>query len=126
MTTSQLQKKCAKLLQELGRETFEFCEVCGMPLSCLHHFVKKSQSNRLRYDKDNLIPICNSCHFKIHITDDPSIEATIIRKRGWKWYDQLMKKKHEMVKTNLPYYLKIKEILEAKTLFVENRENKRK
>lgn len=60
-----LQKKADKLLQEKGREKYSKCEVCGGKMSCLHHFFPKSTASALRYDWDNLIPICNNFSFVI-------------------------------------------------------------
>lgn len=106
------QKKCDKVLQELGRKKYKECEVCGKPISCLHHFFPKSISSRLRYEWDNLIPICVSCHFQHHTSYNPSIHATIIIKRGQEWYDRLNNIKRDYVKTNLKYYQdKLEELL---------------
>lgn len=98
-------KKADKCLQEWGRRTFNRCEVCGSPeYSCLHHFFTKGSSNNLRYDVDNLIPICNSCHYKHHQRSDPTIHATVIFKRGKQWYMNLVKKKNAYKKVNVKFY----------------------
>ncbi len=102
--TSILQKKCDKLLQEEGRARYSKCEVCGNPMSCLHHFFPKSISAVLRYDWGNLIPICQGCHMRHHSAGDPRIHATIIKKRGQKWYDTLLKRKNKTIKVNVEYY----------------------
>ena len=99
-----LQRKCDKLLQEVGRKIYKDCYVCGRPYSCLHHFVCKSRSNRLRYDWDNLIPVCKSCHFKIHTGSDSTIHAIIQSKKGDKWVKDLILKKGEYVNISLKYY----------------------
>lgn len=91
-------------MQEWGRRTFKKCEVCGGKYSCLHHFFRKSVSNNLRFDKDNLIPICVKCHFNHHNNDDPIPHATIILNRGEKWYNNLKKKRFEYVKANIGWY----------------------
>ena len=109
---SQLQKECDTLLQQKGRKLYKSCEVCGKPMSCLHHFHPKSVSNALRYDWDNLIPICNPCHMRHHQANDPYIHGTIIQKRGQEWHDTLLKRRwREEVKTNVAYYEAIKERL---------------
>lgn len=109
---SQLQKKCDKRLQEEGKIRYNKCEVCGNPISCLHHFFPKSISAVLRYDWDNLIPICNGCHMRHHSAGDPRIHATIIKKRGQDWYDKLLKRKNETIKVNIEYYENILNTLE--------------
>lgn len=78
----------------------------------MHHFFPKSVSSRLRYDFDNLIPICQGCHMRHHQAGDPTIHATIIKKRGQAWYDTLLKKKYETIKTNTAYYKYIWEMLQ--------------
>ena len=111
LTASKWQKKCDKRLQEKGRALYPCCEVCGKPMSCLHHFFPKSVSSRLRYDWDNLIPICNFCHMRHHMANDPTIHARVIQKRGLKWYEMLLKKKYEGIKVNVAYYKYIWEML---------------
>lgn len=98
------QKKADTALQEWGRRTFDKCEVCGGVLSCLHHFFTKGSSNNLRYHIPNLIPICQRCHYRHHRTDDPSIHATIQKKRGNDWYDDLLKEKNKYKKVNVQFY----------------------
>ena len=110
-TLSKLQKKCDKNLQEKGRKDFTRCEVCGKPMSCLHHFFPKSTSARLRYDWDNLIPICNGCHMQHHQAGNPRIHGTVIKKRGQAWYDTLNKKSKETIKVNREYYMYILDML---------------
>ena len=107
LTPSQWQKKCDKKLQENGKIRYSKCEVCGKPISCLHHFFPKSVSSRLRYDWDNLIPICQGCHSRHHQANDPRIHGTVIDKRGLQWYHELLKKKYEGIKVNIEYYKKI-------------------
>lgn len=85
---SYYSKKADKLLQELGRLKFSQCEVCGQPMSCLHHYYPKSSAGNLRYNLLNLIPICQSCHFKHH-NGNPDIHNTVNKKRGSHWLRDL-------------------------------------
>lgn len=78
---------------------------------CMHHFFTKQSSNRLRYDWDNLVPICRGCHFSHHNKSDPTIHATVLKKRGQNWYDTLLMKKRETIKTDVPYYNYVLEML---------------
>ena len=103
-TLKQLQSKADKLLQKKGREVFDKCEICGEPMQCLHHFFTKSSSARLRYEWDNMIPICQACHFAHHTRFDPNINVMILKSRGFDWYDNLVKTKQEVIKTNRDYY----------------------
>lgn len=102
---TSLRKKCDKELQIKGRELYDSCEICGKPISCLHHFFPKSVSANLRYDWDNLIPICQGCHMRHHQAGDPKIHATVIEKRGGlKWYNDLAKRSRELIRINQGYY----------------------
>ena len=46
---TKVMEKCDKILQEIGREVYgeHGCLVCGGEYSCLHHYVKKSQSKAM-------------------------------------------------------------------------------
>ena len=105
------QKKCDVLLQTLGKQKYQKCEVCGNPINCLHHFFPKSVSSFHRYNWDNLIPICQGCHMRHHLAGDPSIHQVIIRKRGQKWYDELEKHKRDYTKCDKFYYQSVYEKL---------------
>jgi 5-methylcytosine-specific restriction endonuclease McrA len=90
---SYYRSKCDKAIQEFGRRVYKKCLICGGEYSCLHHFVKKSQSTALRYDWNNLIPICNKCHCSIHQGKDDTVTARIVFLKGQDWFDELMEKK---------------------------------
>ena len=93
-TIKSLRNKADRLLQELGRKTYDECCVCGGTYSCLHHFYTKGSSNVLRYNLKNCFPICVSCHCKHHNGQDPSVHAYIIKKMGWPWFQKLEKLKY--------------------------------
>lgn len=92
-----------RLLQEKYVALFPECLVCGSQTSEMHHFVPKSQSNNLRYDPFNLIPLCRRCHARHHLSGDPSIVSTIIEKKGFAWNDDLQLRRHTICKTNKGY-----------------------
>ena len=100
---SYYRKKADKLMQEWGRKTYKKCMVCNKKMSCLHHYYPKSTSSRLRYDEDNLIPICQGCHFRHH-NGDPSIHNMVNEVKGPIWLKELQKKKEGYLKTNIGYY----------------------
>lgn len=116
-SVSQLRNKCDRLLQEWNKGRTKFCECCGGQNQAGHHWVEKSTSARLRYEKDNIIPLCNSCHCKIHnrfgnsITGSYDVATIIINKRGEKWYNKLNKTRHEIVKISKGYFENILEEL---------------
>lgn len=106
-----LEKKADTLLQQYIRSKYPKCEICGNETQCGHHFIEKSKSNRLRYEESNIIPVCLSCHSKIHNRFSYSKGAYdvidfIIKKRGKKWLNKLEKTRHELVKTDEIWYNK--------------------
>jgi hypothetical protein len=110
---STLRNKADKLLQELGRKTYSRCAVCGgNAYSCLHHFIPKSLSSALRYDWDNCVPVCHSCHFSIHSKDDPWMYERMIAWLGTEKMNRIAKKRRDTVKTNSAYYKSIIERLQ--------------
>lgn len=102
------QKECDALQQEINRLMHTDCEVCGKPMTTGHHFFPKSTSARLRYEFDNLIPICSGCHMQHHQAGNHRIHITIIRKRGKDWYDNLNELSRVKFKTNIAYYRVVK------------------
>ena len=83
------QKRCDKQIQEIGRIMYDKCLICGGEYSCLHHFVKVSQSTELRYSLQNLIPICNRCHCSIHQGKNDMVTGQIIVIKGINWLTDL-------------------------------------
>jgi 5-methylcytosine-specific restriction endonuclease McrA len=108
--TAKLQKECDRLLQQCNKLLHNKCEVCGKDNEVGHHFVEKSRSSRLRYELTNIIPLCNSCHYKIHnrngnmIMTSHDIVEDIINKRGKKWLEELNTMGREIVKTDVLWY----------------------
>ena len=95
----RLKSKADKLFHILVCKKYPKCLPCGINDSvCAHHFILKSKSSELRYDLLNGVPICNSCHCKIHMAQDPEIENRIIQKRGQDWADRLYKIKNSVIK----------------------------
>ena len=110
---SYYRRKADRLMQEWGHRTYKQCMVCGRELSCLHHYYPKSKSSVLRYDEDNLIPICNGCHLQHH-TGNPNIHNTVNKIKGEKWLKRLTQKKETHIKINIGYYKKIIEKYKSK------------
>ena len=100
----KLQLECDALMQTWGRLYYKDCLVCGGKYNCLHHYFTKGSSAALRYDKKNLIPICGGCHTKHHLSNLPTVGNTINRKKGKAWVDDLTRRQHDYVKTNMQYY----------------------
>jgi hypothetical protein len=97
--------KADRRLQELGRKRHKTCLVCGKPMSCLHHYYPKSSAGNLRYYWDNLIPLCQGCHFSHH-NGNPEIHNTINRIKGELWLDALKDEKRKFAKCDTIGYYK--------------------
>lgn len=109
----KLQKKCDALMQIENKKRHKKCEACGGPNQVAHHWIEKSRSANLRYNEDNLIPLCNSCHSKIHnvfgnnIVGGRDIGDIIIKKRGKKWKERMDREGRIQIKVNKDHYEKI-------------------
>lgn len=115
MTKKQrLKKKLDKLIQEIYTKKYPKCMVCHAPTSEMHHYYPKAQSLRLRYEPDNLCPLCRSCHFSHHTKGNPIIHEVILKKRGEKWRQKLREKKNEVFKDTLSNLREIEQKLEEK------------
>ena len=77
--------------------------ISGKPTEVIHHLIPKSQSNNLRYDWDNGIPLTNNEHARHHLSGDPSIVAKILEKMGKKWFDDLQVRRNIICKLNVGY-----------------------
>lgn len=104
-TTKKLQKECDKLLTPIIKKIFPSCLLCNNPTEVAHHHCHKSKSLLLRYDLNNLINLCNSCHCRLH--NNESYEASrIIRIKGVKWFDYIEKQKNKTIVANREWYQK--------------------
>lgn len=99
----RLRNKADKLLQQVVRSQNSYCIICGKYICCGHHYFPKSTSTNLRYDLDNLIPICASCHFSHH-NGNPEIHNTVNNIKGEKWVKDITKKRHIQVKPTIEWY----------------------
>lgn len=118
----KVRNRCDQLMQQIYTKKYPKCDICSAPTYCMHHFVEKSRSARLRYDEENLIPLCLTCHTRVHnhiffralnnINRSYDHVDMIINKRGGKdWKDKMEKTGREEIKTNLAYYQKMYEDL---------------
>lgn len=100
-------KKVDRLLQEWFVPRNPKCIVCGGVTSEGHHVINKSKSNNLRYDVNNLVPLCRGCHCRHHLSGDPYIISTIIQKKGQEWFDDLQVRRRIICKLNKDYLLDV-------------------
>lgn len=91
-----------KLYQQIGRKLYKSCYWCS-DYSCLHHFIRKSQSLALRYDLKNGIPICQVHHTLIHQAQDSTLEAQLVLDKGKDWLDYLKVGKNKIIVDKLTF-----------------------
>jgi hypothetical protein len=109
--TAKLQKKCDVLLTPIIKKLHPKCEGCGSDTEVAHHFVEKSRSSNLRYNIDNLIPLCHSCHAKIHnrfgnsVMGSIDVSDTIRAKRGEDWFNRMRIEGAKVIKVNVEWYI---------------------
>ena len=109
--------KADKLIQETGRLIYKKCLVCNKPMSCLHHYYPKSTAGNLRYNWNNLIPLCQGCHFRLH-NGDPRIQNVINEEKGKEWLEDLDAEKRRFIKCDsVAYYKNMVEKLKLLTLY---------
>lgn len=109
--TSKLQAKCDKLLSPIIKAQYPICllngaiknERCTYETQVAHHHVHKSKSAILRYNIDNLIPLCNHCHLMLH-HNESYWASKIVEIRGVKWFKKLDEEKNKLIQINKAYY----------------------
>ena len=78
---------------EIGMVEHDFiCQSCGRRATQGHHYFFKGTYPHLKYDTDNCVPLCLSCHSKLHFKDPKGAEKDIIKTKGIKWLKALEKK----------------------------------
>lgn len=107
--TKTMRNKCDKLLTPIIKLKHPHCflraaEMCAGETQVAHHHVLKSKSSRLRYEIDNLIPLCNRCHALLH-SHETYWSSVIVEKKGMDWWLDLKAKKDELVKTDVHFYI---------------------
>jgi hypothetical protein len=107
LSLGQWRKKCDRLMQERGRLKCPKSLLSGLPTNVMHHFVPKSVSANLRYNWDNLIPLTNAEHCRLHQSPDPDIEMQIIDKKGIEWYHNLRLEGQKIIRVNVVYYKEV-------------------
>lgn len=102
-TVKSIRNQADKLLTPIIIKKYPKCLLCNNPTQVAHHHVHKSKSTRLRYEMDNLINLCHSCHLALHMNE--SYHASrIVEIRGLDWFRKLEKMKNEIVKADIIWY----------------------
>lgn len=69
-----------------------------------HHFVKKSKSNMLRYELNNLIPLTQAQHQALH-NNESFWSGKIINIKGIEWFRELERIKNLSTKIDIHWYI---------------------
>ena len=77
--------------------------VSGKPTEVIHHFIPKSQSNNLRYDWKNGVPLTHAEHFAHERKRDPTVLLACIKKYGEAWHEDLQLRRRFICKINKGY-----------------------
>ena len=113
----KLKEKCVKLAMKLKLAKHPHCVFCGERATVAHHFIHQSRSNYLRCDERNLIPICKTCHYKLHNGYESVMAGLLIKKYGQEWFDSLVRDSRKTIKDNIGYW---NEVLDKLKREVEN------
>ena len=91
-----------RLVQRKSAENQRCFRCKTTELVCGHHLIHKSQSSSLRYNLDNLLPLCRGCHFWWHNYENIAI-GEFVQKQPDRW-NKLLKEKEKLVKVDRYYY----------------------
>ena len=99
-------------MQQVGKLRNPKSILSGLPTDVQHHFIPKSVSSMLRYDWDNLIPLTNAEHCRLHQSPDPTTNARILEIKGMEWFKELKRRSVMYHKVNMEMYRQVKAKLE--------------
>jgi len=99
-------RKCDALFQQVGKLLNPRSIISGDRTEVIHHRIKKSESNNLRYCLENGVPLTNTEHGSID-KGNSSIELEIDAKMGQKWLDFLNLKRRIIYKLTMPNLLEV-------------------
>lgn len=121
-TVKSMRNKCDGLLTPIIKKLHPYCllrgaENCAGVTQVAHHHVHKANSSRLRYEIDNLIPLCTACHCMLHCNES-YWASKVVEKRGLAWFHRIDVIRNEYVKTDVHFYIenykRLQNILEGK------------
>ena len=55
----------------------EACDICNSPEDVVHHIDGDRSNNNI----ENLVPLCNACHGKVHRAVDPSGDIAVLQEK---------------------------------------------
>lgn len=102
----KLRRENDRLFQEVGKLLHPKSIISGEPTEVIHHRIKKSESNFLRYYLPNGVPLTNKEHDAIE-RRGKTLELEIDAKMGQEWLQDLNEKRKIIFKLTLPYLLEV-------------------
>ena len=89
------------------------CGICGGPGSQAHHYFSRKSYGSVRWDMENLIWLCFSCHIRrVHQGGDVELARdAIIHKLGVDGFDRLKVRANKVCKITVLDLIKIRESL---------------
>ena len=101
----KLDREYQDLFRELCREYDIKCEVSGIEMNVIHHFIKNKRSGYLRYNLINFVPLSNGSHCAIHTSyGDGGVINKIFSKRGKEWSNEIDRLKDITISKDWKYY----------------------
>lgn len=101
---STVRNKCDALLTPIVIKFNPKCLLCGKNTEVAHHHIHKSKSTRLRYELANLVNLCQHCHLRLHCNES-YWASKIVDYKGIEWFRDIDKKKDELVKADVHFYI---------------------
>ena len=95
-SVSYYRNRADRVFQDWFTKENPKCEMCGNESVCGHHFHTKGNSSRLRYEPDNMIPVCSGCHLSFHSKRSAEITSRLIAQRGIDWSNNLLVMKRDL------------------------------
>lgn len=107
-TVKTVRNKCDKLLTPIIKAQHPVCflqgsESCAYHTQVAHHHIHKSKSTALRYNLDNLIPLCHACHLMLH-QNESKWASHIVSIKGIAWFEGI-RAQDVIVKADVHFYL---------------------
>ena len=108
-TVKKMRNKADKLLTPIIKIKYPLCllrkaQSCQGITQVAHHHILKSKCTALRYEIDNLIPLCNPCHLLLH-THESFYSSVLVSIKGLDWFHFLESKKETIIKADVHFYI---------------------
>ena len=104
-----IRNKCDKLLTPIIKAMHPHCilreaKMCAGFTEVAHHHILKSKCTALRYELDNLIPLCTRCHMLLH-SHESYYSSILVQRKGVEWFESLEAQKNKLIKADVHFYI---------------------